>query len=230
MLSDSKYINTPTINTPIIVTPTVRNWDGWVDANETWTYASATTFTISGDQRGKYQKGDKIKLTQTTVKYFYIRSVSYSAPNTTVTITGGIDYTLVSAVISANFYSKVENPQGFPDWFNYTPTFSASGSMTYSSISITHAKFSIKGRTVHVDIRATGTTGGTASNTLLFTLPIEAIISSTTGTGVFSDPGNIGVLIFLNSTTECSIRRYDSTNLSLGASRAMVANAVYEMA
>jgi hypothetical protein len=92
--------------------------DGWIDANETWTYASSTTFTVSGDVRGKYQKGDKIELTQSsTVKYFYIINVSYSAPNTTITITGGVDYTLANTTITNNYYSKAENPQGFPKLF-----------------------------------------------------------------------------------------------------------------
>lgn len=96
--------------------------DGWVRAGETWTYASATTFTISGDKTGKYGKGDKIKLTQTTVKYFYIVAVAYSAGTTTVTITGGNDYTLANASITSPYFSKVSGPQGFPEWFSYTPT------------------------------------------------------------------------------------------------------------
>lgn len=41
--------------------------DGWIPAEETWTYASADdptfTFTISGDKTGKYSVGMKIKLT-----------------------------------------------------------------------------------------------------------------------------------------------------------------------
>ncbi len=44
--------------------------DGWQPANETWTYASATTITVPSGAASKYAKGDKIKLTQTTVKYF----------------------------------------------------------------------------------------------------------------------------------------------------------------
>jgi len=88
--------------------------NGWVEADETWTYASATTFTISGDKRGKYQKGDKIKLTQTTDKYFRITNISYSSPNTTVTVDGLGIYTLANATITSPYFSKVETPQGFP--------------------------------------------------------------------------------------------------------------------
>ena len=89
--------------------------NGWIPAGETWTYASATTFTISGDKTGKYQKGDKIKLTQTSVKYFYVVGVSYSSPNTTVTVNGMNLYTLADATITSPFYSKMETPTGYPD-------------------------------------------------------------------------------------------------------------------
>jgi hypothetical protein len=89
--------------------------DGWISAGETWTYASATTFTISGDKTGKYQRGDKIKLTQTSVKYFYVTNVSYSSPNTTVTVNGMNLYTLADATITNPYYSKMETPQGYPD-------------------------------------------------------------------------------------------------------------------
>jgi hypothetical protein len=88
---------------------------GWASAGETWTYASATTFTVSGDVTTKYQKEDKVKLTQTTVKYFVIISVTYSSPNTTITVHPYDSTTsLASATITNPFYSKMNNPQGFP--------------------------------------------------------------------------------------------------------------------
>ena len=91
---------------------------GWIDANETWTYASADdptyTFTISGDLTGKYSAGMRIKLTQTTAKYFIITKVAYSSPNTTITVYGGTDYDLANATITSPHYSMVKAPQGFP--------------------------------------------------------------------------------------------------------------------
>lgn len=88
---------------------------GWIRDYNTWTYASATTFTIAGDHTSRFSKDDKIYLTQTTAKYFEVYSVSYSAPNTTVTIAANGTYTLTSATITETFYSKVANPQGWPD-------------------------------------------------------------------------------------------------------------------
>jgi len=93
-------------------------WDGWQIADETWTYASADdptfTFTISGDKTGKYSVGMRLKLTQTTAKYFIITAVSYSSPNTTVTIYGGTDYDLANAAIASPYYSTQKAPLSFP--------------------------------------------------------------------------------------------------------------------
>jgi hypothetical protein len=95
--------------TPIFIT------DGWTPANEIWIYTSATSLKIEGDKRTKYQKGDKVKLTQSTVKYFYINSVTYSSGFTTLWIFGFA--TLANEVINYPCYSKIENPQGFPNIF-----------------------------------------------------------------------------------------------------------------
>lgn len=116
---------------------------GWTDANdvasETWSYASADsptfTFTISADVTGKYQPGMRIRLKQGgAYKYFIITAVSYSAPNTTVTIYGGTDYTLANSAISDNYYSGQKAPFGFPlDPSKWTVTASDTTNRTQSS-------------------------------------------------------------------------------------------------
>jgi hypothetical protein len=92
--------------------------NGWIPAGETWTYNSADdptyTFTISGDKTDKYSAGMRIKLTQTTAKYFIITKVAYSSPNTTITVYGGTDYDLANAAITSPYYSTQKAPQGFP--------------------------------------------------------------------------------------------------------------------
>jgi len=93
---------------------------GWVAAGETWTYVSPSTFLISGDKTSKYSVGMKIKLTQTTIKYFYITDISYSAPNTIVIVYGGTDYSLANAVIIIPCFSTNESPFAFPNYFNWT--------------------------------------------------------------------------------------------------------------
>jgi len=74
----------------------------------------------------------RIKLTQSsTVKYFIVTKVSYSSPNTTITIYGGTDYSLANEAISSPYYSMVKAPTGFPlDPAKWTVTATLSGSQS----------------------------------------------------------------------------------------------------
>ena len=99
-----------------------QNETGWFPAGETWTYASADaptfTFTVQGDKTGKYDPGMRVKLDQTTTRYFIITAVSYNSGTglTTVTVYGGTDYTLANAAITNPFYSVGKAPLDFnPD-------------------------------------------------------------------------------------------------------------------
>lgn len=98
------------------------NTDGWITVSDTWTYASASTFTIAGvDRTGIYTAGTKLKFTQTSVKYAVVVSSSFST-DTTVTIAVNTDYTIANAAITAPYYSYQQSPVGFPNFFTYTPT------------------------------------------------------------------------------------------------------------
>lgn len=173
-------------------------WDGWQYPNETWTYASSTTFTISGDKTGNYQKGDKIRLKQGgSYKYFYITAVSYSAPNTTVTITGGTDYTLANATITDNYYSKAERPVGFPLIFNWTPTWT---NLTVGNGVLGLGQFAlVGGNQLEFSLKFTWGTTTSASGEIQFSVPI-AISSSEPTSGVvhcgearYEDSGTVHV-------------------------------------
>ena len=94
---------------------------GWVACGVTFTYASADaptfTATAPGDLTGTYKAGMKMKLTQTTDKFFFISiDPTYSAGTglTTFTLYGGTDYTLANAAITAPCYSRDKAPFGFP--------------------------------------------------------------------------------------------------------------------
>ena len=146
---------------------------GWIPAGETWTYASSTTVTISGDKTNKYSKGMKVKLTQTSVKYFYITAVSYSSPNTTLTLTAGIDFTVANATITNPFYSMVANPVGFPHKFNYNPVARGStGSAGSYSQSTNIATFSISNTNIHLTVVVKITDKGSWSDVVLFDIPV----------------------------------------------------------
>jgi len=165
---------------------------GWSFAGETWTYVSATTFTVSGDQTAKYTKGTKLKLTQTTAKYFYVVASVYVL-NTTVSVTGGSDYTLANAAITSPFFSYADVAQGFPDWFAYTPTGIAASNVTLSG------RFCVHGKHCFVDFKALFS--GAITFTTQPTLPITASASinsasiiNMAGIGGYEDSGTAFVL------------------------------------
>lgn len=207
--------------------------DGWTDAtSETWSYASASSFTIAGvDKTAQYTKGTRIKLTQSsTVKYFVVTSSSFST-NTTVNFTGGTDYTLANSAISANYYSYQANPQGYPTWFNYTPTLSAASPMTYTSTSVNNARFRVNGQACHVFVDFTGTTGGTASSSLSFSLPVTIGFTNSNQPSGFSNLGDGGNQIagftVWSSSTVLLVRKYDGSNFGLGSNRYVAATTFY---
>lgn len=142
--------------------------DGWIDDTaETWTYVSASSFKITGTNvTAKYTPGTRVKLTQTTVKYFVVTSSSFST-DTTVNITAGSDYTLSNAAVSANFHSYELNPQGYPGWFNWTPTYTGFSADPTPSL----AHFAVNGRICFVEY-AESALGTSNVATFTITLPI----------------------------------------------------------
>jgi hypothetical protein len=147
---------------------TSGNTDGWTtDSGTTWTYASATTINVADGTI--FGKGDRIKLTQTTAKYFVVVSISGNV----LTVTGGSDYTVVNASITTQQYSHQASPVGFPQKFNYTFTVTT-GSGTITTNSSIAGKFSVVGNHCSANGSWTITTNGTGATDLRCTLPITA--------------------------------------------------------
>lgn len=166
----------------------VMGSDGWTVA-DAMTYASGSgggpaTMTCSGDQTAKYTPGTRIKLTQTTDKYFVVTAVSFASSTTTITITAGSDYTLANATITSPYYSYAANPQGYPGTFNYTTN--ATG---FSSKSSDTGKFSVNGRTVTVYSGIVGT-----SNATTFTCDAPIAAASASGLPVLATNNGATIL------------------------------------
>lgn len=87
---------------------------GWVPTAVAFTYSSvdAPTFvaTTASDLTALISVGMRLRLTQTTVKYFIVTAIT----NNSITLYGGTDYTLANAAISAVSFSSTKAPQGFP--------------------------------------------------------------------------------------------------------------------
>lgn len=186
-LTTVQTLTNKTLTTPIITAPT---WDGWLSNGLTWTYASASTFTVAGDYTTTFTKGTKLKFTQTTTKYAVVVSSSYGAPNTTVTIAVNTDYVIANAAITSPFYSYVENPQGYPSFYNWSPTQTGFSSAPANGI----YEYSIIGNNkclLFITQPANGTSNATGFS---LTLPITAKTLTNmlwTGTAQATDNGSL---------------------------------------
>jgi hypothetical protein len=152
---------------------------GWIKETDTWVYVASNQFKIVGkDVTARFPTGTKIKLTQTSVKYFYVTACALSGSDTLVTVTGGSDYSLANAAIASTYYSYSTRPQGFPSLFAWTPTWTnltITGSPIYSGL------LSVVGRLAFVEVVINpngGTTASTLNSTYINNLPVTAALSA----------------------------------------------------
>lgn len=86
----------------------------WTLIAGTLTYLSTAdpvfVATTSVDLTGTISLGMRIRLVQTTTKYFIVVAISA----TTITLYGGTDYDLANAAISSVYYASDKAPYGFP--------------------------------------------------------------------------------------------------------------------
>ena len=201
---------------------------GYTLVNETWTYASASTVTVPTGAASRFQVGDKVKFTNSTVKYFYIKTVA----DTLLTLTGGTDYTVANAAISGIYTSRDDLPYDFPTAFNYTPTVGTQAG-TFTSVSIGVARFRLLGRKVAVlEIYLNGTQGASSSNYLTITLPFTASATSDQGFSVITQNGSAeatGYYIVRANTTSVEVYRSAAAQWTAGATRYVIGNLVYQI-
>ena len=166
------------------------NVTGWIGAEDTWVYASASTFTIASlDVTAKYSKGTRLKFIQGgAVKYAVIVSSTFST-NTTVTIAVNNDYTIHNSAISSNYYSYEANPQGYPTYFSYTPVLSYSGGTTNPTTASAIGYFAIVGGQITVIMSLTVSDRGSGDRTIISgNTPVSNIFPITiTGTQSMKD-------------------------------------------
>lgn len=168
-VDQSQTLNYP-LPLPTTNTPQTQSVGSWVSTGATWTYASANSFTISGDQTAIYTPGTRIKATNNSTTFYGTVTISsYSSGTTTVTLVANSDYSLSNSAITQTYYSYAANPQGYPGWFNYSATWGGFSSNPTSVLS----RFSVVGNTAIVVISCGG--GGTSNSTsTTVSLPVGA--------------------------------------------------------
>jgi hypothetical protein len=177
---------------------------GWINQSETWTYASASTFTVPGDWTAIYKVGMRVSWVQTTRKYGIVVSSSYGAPNTTVTIAVNTDYVIANAAITEPAYSYLSDPLGFPGWFAFTPTWT---NLTVGAASQA-SKYTVVGKILFFVLNIVFAADTSISGDVSFALPIDA--ATATGSGgcrLFDATGLNYIGSFINTAAGvCNLR------------------------
>ena len=139
-------------------------WTSWTPITAAATYVSASSFTLVGDHTAYLKLGTKVKLTNSTVKYGYVLSSSYSSPNTTVNLVPNSSYSLASGTITGVNISYA-NPPDFPVWLNFTSTITG-----FSDLTSMPLQFKIDGNLLTISTYIiSGTSNAT---TITFTVPV----------------------------------------------------------
>ena len=118
-------------------------------------------------------------------------------------------------------------PVVFSSW---TPTYGGISSMTYTSVSTTHAVYAQSGKSVYFSIRADGTTGGTASGAITFTLPVTAERANHTFSCFVTDGSTVAGWAANSSATVVQVYKYNTVNYGLGSGRVIAVSGTYEAA
>jgi len=138
-------------------------WDGWQPGNATWTRTGDYTFTEPGDVTAKYPKGARIRYKQGgAYEYGVVISSAYTTL-TTITLATNDDYAMAAGDLTDNYYSYLETPQGFPQWFALVaPTFAQIDDAAGGQPTIAETRLKIDGRTCTIHLKGNGTKAGAA--------------------------------------------------------------------
>jgi len=205
----------------------------WASDTAAWTRTGNHTFTVSGDRTSEFRAGiTKVRYDDGGGnEYGVVGSSSHSGGTTTVNLIPNSDYAMAGNP-TTRAISYLESPVGYPVWFNYTVTWGASGSMTFTSVTPKFTRWRvIGGNTIKVTGRGVGTTGGTASSTLTATLPWNAKHGADNPAAIsyVSDTGS-GVAGYCYLTADkINSKKYDGSNFGLGINRWVVYDVTYEM-
>lgn len=165
------------------------NSNGWITVSDTWTRTGNHVFTISGDVTSTYRKGAAVRYKDGgSFEYGVIYSSSHSAGTTTITLITNGDYAMAAATITDKYISYIPNPEGFPVWFNWTPTFTGFSADPAG----THRWVSISPGLMCMIIRHTAN-GTSNATTFHISLPCTASANSAkyTGPGQVVDNGAV---------------------------------------
>lgn len=137
--------------------------------------------------------------------------------------------TVIMSIIKEH-YDALKDGTGFSvAWQSWTPEFGGSGSLTFTSGSPT-ARYFVFGKLCFINLYAAGTTGGSTSTIITFTLPVAAVSGQHTLSAGTADVSTAAGVAWISEPTVCSVKKGDGSNWGLGASRVIRVSGFYEIA
>lgn len=118
------------------------------------------------------------------------------------------------------------------EWADWTPTYGATGAMTYTSVATNRGRYCRIGHLVLFQLACAGTTGGVANVGLTFTAPVAPRYTSdrhVSGACSVYDGGDRAGM-FKYQTDRFYVYKYDYANWGLGANRWIQIQGFYEVA
>lgn len=147
---------------------------------------------------------------------------------------------VIMAFVPSHYADHEGRIGNLEEWKEWTPTFAGAGSMTYTSVTINRALYRYVGkeggvRFIEYNIAAYGTTGGSASTGITFTLPVNTYNNGNeydVGIAFINDGGTYRggfVGSIFNDQNKLIIRKSDGSNFGIGNARYVVASGKYRI-
>lgn len=159
---------------------------------------------------------------------------SYCAISTITNATSGDDYVVIGrfgATLSAGAgytwsvptftsINLFQRPIFETRWLTWQPTYTCSGSMTYTTVTTNTAKYMIRRESCLILLFAKGTTGGSASSDIIASPPITSAEQNQPLSARVIDGGNaIAGISNISTNGNIQTKRHTADNWGLGANR-----------
>lgn len=128
----------------------------------------------------------------------------------------------------------IQEPIFETQWRDWIPSYSCSGSLTYTTVSTIAARYIIREKTIEIVLSATGTLGGSASTRIGFTLPFEGEQSGIAtppviGAGWNGNANTMCVAFLVGATPDrCDLFNYNLGNWATSGTATIRATGMYE--
>ena len=116
-------------------------------------------------------------------------------------------------------------------WLVWAPVYSASGSLTYTSVTSTIARYKIRIAKLDYVLKSTGTLGGSASTDLRATVPFECSQSANAPAGGYGQTATVAAKLFIAPATPdlITVQKYDGSNYATSGTNVINAAGFYEI-